>query len=478
MDTVSNGLTIRSRYEPFNAGGVGMYGFAGTIDAVLNALFSGSFGGTGITGPTGYTGPTGSFTPSGTNFGDYIYWNTYTSPPRWVVGDVQVSIGMNAGQTGQGANSISIGPGAGQTNQSHDSVSIGRAAGNTTQSDSSIAIGLFSGSSNQQNGCISVGVNAGKNNQSSQSIAIGSFCGVTSQGGSSVALGFNSGQNNQGGSSVSIGVGSGQNSQGSSSVSIGQSAGNSGQSNFSIAIGASAGQNSQGTNSISIGHSAGLTSQGGNSICIGNSAGSSQCATGSIIINASGNTVNSSTTGTFINPIRNSATGSQTNFLVYNTSTSEIQYQPAPLAASSFQTSTLQSIPSNTATGVQFTTTNYNNIYGLTPSNSNSTFTNNSGSVIYLHTDYTVIWSNPPAWTEVLTWITVNSSTNVFALDTRYQGTGSTQIVNFSQSNSHILQLNNGDNFTIMCEQNSSGATNVNSGVSTTPSSLSIFRIA
>ena len=34
----------------------------------------------GPTGPTGSTGPTGTFSPLGTNYGDYVYWNTNTLP--------------------------------------------------------------------------------------------------------------------------------------------------------------------------------------------------------------------------------------------------------------------------------------------------------------------------------------------------------------------------------------------------------------
>ena len=115
-------------------------------------------------------------------------------------------------------------------------------------------------------------------------------------------------------------------SVGDSTISLGSNAGSIGQSINAISIGNQAGTNNQGTNSISIGNQAGTNNQGYNSIAIGNQAGNTNQNQNSIILNASGNALNSSTTGLFINPIRQDTT--QTNLLNYNTTTSEITYQP------------------------------------------------------------------------------------------------------------------------------------------------------
>jgi collagen type VII alpha len=242
---------------------------------------TGSQGNTGYTGPQGNTGPTGSFNLSGTNYGDYIYWNTYTSPPKWQVGDAQVTIGQNAGQTG-GLNS--------------SSVAIGQNAGQINQNNSSVAIGADSGQFNQANGCVSVGFQSG----------------FTGQGSQSVAMGANAGQLSQGASSVAIGQIAGQTSQGSQSVAIGLAAGSSKQSINAVAIGTEAGQFNQGQNAIAIGQNAGFTGQAANSI----------------ILNASGNVVNPGTSGFFINPVRTvSATGTP---LAFVSNTNEIiTYSPA-----------------------------------------------------------------------------------------------------------------------------------------------------
>ena len=62
--------------------------------------------------------PAGSFT------GDYIYWNGNVSPPAYVVGNTQIRLGSNAGNTNMGVNSIAIGQNAGTLNQSNNSIII------------------------------------------------------------------------------------------------------------------------------------------------------------------------------------------------------------------------------------------------------------------------------------------------------------------------------------------------------------------
>ena len=95
-------------------------------------------GTTGITGSTGTTGPTGPRNPSGTNYGDYLYWNSGTS--SWAVGNTQILIGANAGVTNQGSNAIAIGANAGNVNQGSNAIAIGKNAGANNQYSNSIAL--------------------------------------------------------------------------------------------------------------------------------------------------------------------------------------------------------------------------------------------------------------------------------------------------------------------------------------------------
>jgi hypothetical protein len=119
-------------------GGTGPTGFTGPTGSQST-----------VTGPTGFTGPAGpgSNIPNGTDFASYLYWNTDTS--AWAVGDTQIRLGSNAGQTGQGSNSIAIGSLAGQTSQGGNSIAIGNRASQNSQGQGSIAIGYQAVISNQ-----------------------------------------------------------------------------------------------------------------------------------------------------------------------------------------------------------------------------------------------------------------------------------------------------------------------------------------
>jgi len=192
------------------------------------------------------------------------------------------AIGLLAGQTNQGANSVAFGSNAGQTNQGANSVALGVSAGQTTQSANSVAIGNSAGNSLQQSNAVAIGLQAGLGNQQTGAIAIG------------------------------------------------YNAGNSFQQPNSIAIGTSAGQGGQGANSIAIGNSAGVTSQGANSIAIGNLASSTSQTAGSICLNASGLSTNANQVGCFIRPIRSGVAGATfipalpANVIYYDTTTFEL----------------------------------------------------------------------------------------------------------------------------------------------------------
>jgi hypothetical protein len=147
---------------------------------LLNSSATGNIGGgatgprgsTGYTGPvgpsgsatnTGATGPTGSIGLAGTAYGDYIYWNQYTN--SFQLGTTQITLGANAGQTGQGALSVAIGNQAGQTGQGSNSVAVGVLAGNSSQGSDSIAIGVISGQVSQGSFAVAVGAEAGNSLQ-------------------------------------------------------------------------------------------------------------------------------------------------------------------------------------------------------------------------------------------------------------------------------------------------------------------------
>jgi len=246
----------------------------------------------------------------GTNYSDYLYWNTKPSGGNWEAGTTSqndnaiaigystgninqgtnsISIGTNAGQSNQNSSSIAMGLNAGQENQSNQAIAIGITCGQINQGISSIAIGTSSGYSNQGSNSIGIGSGTGQNGQSNDSIAIGHNAGNIGQNYQSISLGYFAGYSNQGISSISIGTSSGGINQGGSCIAIGSSAGEHDQLNQGIAIGANSGQCNQQTSAIAIGWQAGLNSQGTNSISIGpQSAFSNQDSNAIAIGNNSG----------------------------------------------------------------------------------------------------------------------------------------------------------------------------------------------
>jgi hypothetical protein len=377
-------------------GETGAKGDTGPAGNATNTGATGDMGPAGPTGVTGAVGPTGpagsgSSLPAGTNYGDYLFWNSNTS--TYAVGDANVVIGGNAGKTNQGTNAVAIGSNAGNNNQSSNSVAVGVSAGQNTQGGSSVAIGQLAGNSvqglaavavgttsgrtNQKNFAVAIGSNAGGANQGTASVAIGSLSGFNTQGtaavaiGSSagnavqganaVAIGSNAGGANQGTASVAIGSLSGFNIQGTAAVAIGSSAGNAVQGANAVAVGSGAGNNNQGENAVSIGRSAGSqtqssgstaigfqagfiqqglnavavgalagnSNQGANAVAIGNRAGASNQAANSIVLNATGNVVNADISNAFyVAPVRADIT--QVKVLGYDTTTNEVTYFDTP----------------------------------------------------------------------------------------------------------------------------------------------------
>ena len=233
----------------------------------------GSQGEQGIQGPTGASG---LLSVIGTEFGDYIYWNTNST--SWEVGSEKITLGAGAGSTGAMDEIVAIGKYAGQENMGNGCVAVGYAAGQFNQTEYSV----------------SVGYNAGTNNQGNAAVAIGNLSGFTNQAYDAVAIGVIAGETNQGFAAVAVGRGAGWNTQAEDAIAIGDFAGYENQGQFSIAIGKQAGYANQSANSI--------------------------------ILNSSGNQVNALTGGFYVAPIRvQEDQPFSTNILVYNNTTKEIQ---------------------------------------------------------------------------------------------------------------------------------------------------------
>jgi hypothetical protein len=251
------------------------------------------------------SGVSGSL-PNGTNYGDYVFWNG----TEWTVGNQNINLGSFSGSTTQGDNSVAIGNGAGNSNQGDNSIAIGNGASQSNQGDNSISIGVSAGESSQGSFSISIGHNSARYNQGESSVSIGDNSGTTGQGIASTCIGYYAGNINQGDNALAIGDGAGNSSQGNGSVAFGSGAGYISQGDYSIAIGCNAGMNNQGKNSI-------VLSSLGNSVL--------DCAIpGTIVLAATGPMPEPTTTGFYVTPI--SPTGNESNVLVYNTSTNEIQY--------------------------------------------------------------------------------------------------------------------------------------------------------
>ena len=179
---------------------------------------------------------------------------------------------------------------------------------------------------------ISIGTNAGNSGQLGNAIAIGVAAGANTQGVYSVAVGALAGQSNQLGYGVAIGLQAGQSTQGIGAIAIGDQAGGADQGGHAVAVGQGAGLTSQGNSAVAIGFSAGYNLQGSNSIAIGTNAGfgitTNAQANNTIILNATGNELNGvsgQANSLYVAPIRNDvANTSQVVF--YNTSSKEVTY--------------------------------------------------------------------------------------------------------------------------------------------------------
>ena len=233
----------------------------------------------------------GTTLPNGTNFGDYLYWNT----SAYVVGDVNITLGSFAGSISQG----------------DYAVAMGRSAGTSNQGTNAVAIGLYAAESSQGADAVAIGWGAAQFSQGVHAVAIGMEAALTLQGSNAVAIGMEAGKIRQG----------------FDAVAMGYYAGNVSQGQYAIAIGSDAGNVSQGQYAIAIGSDAGIVSQGNYAIAIGQRAGYNSQAANSIILNASANSLEGSTPGFFVEPVRSNI-GAYS--IYYNTTTKEITYGTTP----------------------------------------------------------------------------------------------------------------------------------------------------
>jgi hypothetical protein len=278
------------------------YNTSGNVSAVY---FLGN--GALMTGVTASLPTSGNIDIRGNVIGTYANVDQVITSNLSVTSDL-VSIGFQAGNSGQGFSSVAIGANAAPLNQGSEAVAIGSNSAYTSQGSYAVAIGR----------------NAGGNSQGTQAVAVGDSAGRLTQGPYAVAVGLAAGSSSQGSSGIAVGFNAGRFTQGTQAVAIGDSAGLSGQGTQAIAIGTSAGSSNQGAHSIGIGRLAG--SLGSNAIAIGHNAQAN--LSNSIVISAWGNggPLYSSGDGTLtIAPIRGNAIAS-TTMLMYNTTTREVSY--------------------------------------------------------------------------------------------------------------------------------------------------------
>ena len=249
-------------------------------------------------------------------------------------GAYSIAIGYEAGKTSQYDDGIAIGYQAGKSNQHEKSVAIGKGTGHTNQHEKSVAIGYDCGENSQGESCVAIGVDAGKHFQADNSVAIGNMAGQgtnssSHQGENCVAIGNEAGKTGQSDYATAVGDQAGNSGQGELAVAVGPMAGYNNQSDSCVAIGQESAVYSQSFSAIAIGKGAGHTNQGTVSVAIGRDAGYTNQHANSIILNASGSALNSDGTSRFfVKPIRDS--GSETSNiknLLYNTSTGEISHQ-------------------------------------------------------------------------------------------------------------------------------------------------------
>ena len=185
-----------------------------------------------------------------------------------------IAIGVTAGQSSQNQYAIAFGWGAGTWSQGESCIAIGKAAGNDRQESGAISIGDTAGKSLQGIEAIAIGTLAGENDQDSFAIAIGPAAGrYNAQGDSAVAIGHNAGNDNQGNYTVALGTHSATNNQADGAVSVGDSAGRFDQQYGGVSVGRFAGHSNQHNSATALGNSSGFSWQKQQAVAIGHQGG-------------------------------------------------------------------------------------------------------------------------------------------------------------------------------------------------------------
>ena len=115
-----------------------------------------------------------------------VYGNIEATTLR--TAETTIALGVNAGETSQGASSVAIGANAGYIAQGGSSVAIGFVAGNGGQGNTAVAIGASAGYANQGADAVALGFGAGEFSQGLQAVAIGAYAGQTSQPANTIIL--------------------------------------------------------------------------------------------------------------------------------------------------------------------------------------------------------------------------------------------------------------------------------------------------
>ena len=102
--------------------------------------------------------------PSGSNYGEYIFWNSSS----WEIGSSKIKLGNSSGEFNQGINSIAMGNQSGNLNQGFESIAIGDQAGYSGQGNNAIAIGNQAGYTGQHNNSIILNASGSVLNSSTQ----------------------------------------------------------------------------------------------------------------------------------------------------------------------------------------------------------------------------------------------------------------------------------------------------------------------
>ena len=210
-----------------------------TAELTTNTGASSSFNGGTITSPLIVNNSTGASSAvtgalqvvGGVGIGGGVFVGGAVTATNLTLNATSIALGTSANA---GVSSITVG-GSANTGASAYSVSVGHQAGGTGQGQQAVAIGYQAGQTNQGATSVAIGSNAGAG---ANAVAIGASSNSAASA-YSVNVGFNAGQTSQNQGAVSVGYQAGQSSQGQYAIALGMYAGSVSQPQNSIIINAS-----------------------------------------------------------------------------------------------------------------------------------------------------------------------------------------------------------------------------------------------